>query len=197
MPNRSARPFSRPLNMNCAVFLGDSMTGRPNVANSYPTLIGAARGIRTVINLYQDGDDLDDMMLRLDLAFNHRPGIFSLMAGTNDSFHGRSLVTYEGEVRTMADRVLKRGAKFTLCTPPICLADARPLEDYNDVLRDVADDISEIVLIDFYALSATWDAPTQAAYYEASPDLTHLKLAGNQALRDYANEAGNLAAFRV
>jgi lysophospholipase L1-like esterase len=182
--------------MNCMASMGDSMTWRPSVANSYPTLIGAARNFAHVLNAGIDGDLSTEMADRFDAdILSWRPGVVSIMCGTNDAGLSTPTGTFEAAVRGMIAKAQALGAKVTLCTPPIVRVDARPMETYNNILRAIAADTAGVVLFDVYARFATYNSTTLNLYYEV--DGTHLKLAGNQAIRDLANEAGNLAAFRA
>lgn len=182
--------------LDCLASIGDSMTRRPDVPNSYPTLIGAARNFNVIQNAGVDGNRSTQMAGRFDAdILSWRPGAVSIMCGTNDAAHLTPIEDFEVAVRGMVNKALYIGAKVTLCTPPIVRVDARPMETYNNILRTIAGDTAGVVLFDVYVKFQTFNSTTLDAYYEV--DGTHLKLAGNQAIRDLANESGNLAAFRI
>lgn len=196
MPNRSARPFAKIKLWDCLACMGDSMIWRPSFATSWPAYVGAARNYGIVQNAGVDGEEAAQLAARFDrdiLAW--RPAAIAIMTGTNDAFEETNLASFESSVREMVNKGLASGATVTLCTPPLCRADARPLGDYCDLLSTIAGDTSGVILFDVFTWSSGLSSGTLDTYFEA--DETHWNAIGNQAIRDHANEAGNLAAFRA
>lgn len=180
--------------MNCLASIGDSITWRPSVPESYPVLIGANRNFSTVVNAGVDGNQAAAMLARFDNdVLAHRPGAVSIMAGTNDAYYENDLTQWENDVRAMVNRAIAAGAHVTLCTPPVA-RDARPLSDYAAVARTIAGDTGNCRLFDVYARFDTYSEGTKDSLYS---DVVHLNATGCEWVANLADEAENLQAFTV
>jgi lysophospholipase L1-like esterase len=182
--------------LECLASIGDSMTWRPSIPEAYPALIGASRNFSVVRNAGIDGNISTLMAARFDadiLAW--RPGAISIMCGTNDAVGPTNVTAFENAVRSMVNKGVASGAKVTICTPPICRADARPLETYNNILRTIAGDTPGTALLDVYARFSTYSSGVLDALY--NPDGVHLNAIGQQWIRDFANETANLGTFTI
>jgi lysophospholipase L1-like esterase len=196
MANVRRSPRRGTILLECLASIGDSITWRPSVPESYPNLIGASRNFTVVRNAGVDGNLSTMMAARFDAdIMAWRCGAISIMCGTNDAAAPTNVTAFESAVRGMVNKGVALGAKVTICTPPIVRADARPMQTYNNILRAIAGDTAGTVLFDVYERFLTYPPAALDAIYEA--DGTHLNAIGNQWIRDMANEPAHLGAFTV
>ena len=139
-----------------------------------------------VLNRGMRGQRTDQILMRFgyDVLDNH-PHWVILLAGTNDLYQGRSIVTALENLKEMIRRANEAGIRTAVCTlPPLGLGSAevkRAILNYNESIRREAARRGAI-LCDVYPLM---ENPRRQGFLESSPDDVHPDPAGYRKLGEF------------
>lgn len=110
--------------MSKIVFLGDSHTAAISLtsAQRYCTKVGLANGYieMDIINAGVSGDESGDALVRLSTdVISHSPDVCAVMLMTNDAKNGKSVASFEVNMRSIIEQLQNSGIKVVIQTPPL------------------------------------------------------------------------------
>lgn len=110
--------------MSKIVFLGDSNTAAVSLteAQRYCTQVGLANGYASgdIINSGVPGDESGDALTRLATdVVAHSPAVCAVMLMTNDAKNGKTVASFEANMRAIIEQLQGVGIKVVVMSPPL------------------------------------------------------------------------------
>lgn len=172
------------------VFIGDSITrgtsyGGVTEAQTFASLIGAARGYATVYNRGVNSDNTAGVIARLERdVFDLQPAEVWMMIGVNDWFSGVPIADYRDNMLSISQAIMGAGIRLTLLSSVLRRGTIQQIAA-QEKFAEVAEDTPSDRFIDVFRHFAMrgWTATHTPLYV----DPIHLTPAGHAYVADIAS----------